>query len=70
MPPAAVAAVMYGAVAAARATIAHDWPGPIRMGILIFVGAMTYAVLSFAVRRKRTMEVLDFVQSIAISKRS
>jgi hypothetical protein len=40
------------------------------MGILIAVGALTDGVVSLAVSRKRTDEVLGFVHSIAISKRA
>ena len=70
MPSAGAALAMYGAVVSARYILA-DWQGGIlHMGVLIAVGALTYCAVSFALNCKGTVEVIDMVRSIFMSKRA
>lgn len=69
-PAAGAASVMYGAVSAARYLLAEGQAGPLRMGILIAVGALAYGAVSFSFNRRGTLEVIEMVQSIAGPRRS
>jgi len=70
LPAAGAAFSMYGAVALARYFLSEWHGGVLRMALLILVGAMAYCAVSFAFNRKGVIEVVNMMQSIALSKRS
>jgi hypothetical protein len=70
LPAAGAAFIMYAAVTAARHVLPQENSGALRMAVLIAVGALAYVAISFGLRRKGTLEVLDLVHSAAVSKRA
>lgn len=70
MPAAGAGLIMYGAVTATRHMFAVGQGGPLRLCVLVGVGALAYCAVSFGLNRKGTREVLDMMQSIATAKRA
>jgi len=64
LPAAGTSLVMYGAVALAREVLLTGQGGLLRLCALIAVGAVTYAVVSFGLNRKGSLELLDLIRSI------
>jgi teichuronic acid exporter len=72
--PAVAGVVMYGTIAACRATAVAEFAAPVRLGLLILVGALAYVATTFALNRRaaqrlctRMIRWLDIaVQGLAI----
>ena len=69
LPTVGAGIIMYGAVIAARYTLADWQPEALRMCVLIVVGALAYCAASIGLNRKGTHEVLEMLRSIATTKR-
>lgn len=63
--PAVAGAVMCGAIAACRMTAATDLAAPVRLGLLILVGALVYVAATFALNRQGLRELLALLKGIA-----
>ena len=66
--PAIAAAAMYAAVVAARQFVHGGDTRLVQLVVLVVVGAAVYSVVSLLISRKRALEVLAFLQGIAVSR--
>lgn len=69
MPATGAGFIMYGAVTVTRHMFPLGTGGPLRLCVLITVGALAYSVVSFGLNRKGTREVLEMLRSIAATRR-
>ena len=67
-PTAAASLLMYGAVTMARHMLATGQEGPLRLSVLIAVGALSYTAVSFGFNRQGMREVIDMIRSIATTR--
>jgi teichuronic acid exporter len=63
--PAMAGVVMYGAIAACRTTVVAEFASPVRLGLLIMVGALAYVTATFAFNRAGLRELLALIRGVA-----
>jgi teichuronic acid exporter len=63
--PAVAGFMMYGAIAACRTTAVAEFAAPVRLGLLILVGALAYVTATFAFNREGLRELLALIRGVA-----